>query len=52
MHDSVRDQYTLVSMNDALIRVVNIKQTENKKLLDYVKSFNQLRDVGTNQQGK
>ena len=52
MHDSVRYQYHLVSMTDVLSRVFNVKQMENKNLLDYVKRFKQLRDVATNQLGR
>ena len=39
-------------MTDDLDRVVNVKQTENEKLLEYVKMFNKLRDVATNQLGR
>ena len=49
MHDSVQAQYPLVSMIYALARVVNVKQTENENLLDYVKRFKQLRGVATKQ---
>ena len=52
MHDSVQSQYPLFSMTDDLARVFNVKQMENENLLDYVKSFKQLRDVVTNQLGK
>ena len=37
MHDPVRAQYPLVSMTDALSRLVNVKQQESESLLDYVK---------------
>ena len=49
MHDSVQAQYPLVSMIYALARVVNVKQTENENLLDYVKRFKQLRGVAMKQ---
>ena len=42
MHDTVRAQYPLVSMTDALNRLTNIRQHENEALLDYVKRFKQL----------
>jgi len=45
MHDPVRAQYPMVSMTDALSRLVNVKQVDNEPLLDYVKRFKQLRDV-------
>jgi hypothetical protein len=38
-------------MIDALSRLVNVKQQENKSLLDYVKRFKQLRDVTKSQMG-
>ena len=52
MHNLVRAQYPLVSMTNALARVVNGKQMENENLLDYVKRFKQLRAVATNQLGR
>ena len=51
MHDSVRAQYPLVSMVDALGRLINVRQQENEHLLDYVKRFKQLRDVVKSQLG-
>ena len=45
MHTPVRSQYPLVSMTDALTRVVNIRQYEDEPLLDFVKRFKQERDV-------
>ena len=51
MHDSVRAQYPMVSMTDALARLINVKQYENETLLDYVKRFKQLRDVVKSQLG-
>jgi len=45
MHDPVRAQYPMVSMTEALTRMVNAKQMENEPLLDYVKHFKQLHDV-------
>ena len=51
MHDPVRAQYPLVSMTEALIRLVNVKQMDNESLLDYVKRFKQLRDVAKSHLG-
>jgi hypothetical protein len=45
MHDPIRAQYPMVSMTEALTRLVNVKQADNEPLLDYVKRFKQLRDV-------
>jgi hypothetical protein len=44
-HDTVCAQYPYVSLTEALARLVNVKQYDNQNLLDYVKSFKQLRDV-------
>ena len=51
MHDPVRAQYPVVSMTDALTRLINVKQMENEPLLDYVKRFKQLRDVAKSHLG-
>jgi hypothetical protein len=51
MHDPVRSQYPMISMTDALTRLVNCKQNENEALIDYVKRFKQLRDVAVNYVG-
>jgi hypothetical protein len=51
MHDPVRAQYPLVSMTDALSRLLNAKQQENESLLDYVKRFKQLCNVAKSQMG-
>ena len=45
MHDPIRSQYPLASMTDALLRMVNLKQSENEGLMDYVKRFKEARDV-------
>ena len=37
MHDCVRAQYPMISMTDALGRLINIKQQDNESLLDYVR---------------
>ncbi len=36
MHDPVHAQYPMISMTEALARLVNIKQSNNEQLLDYV----------------
>jgi hypothetical protein len=51
MHGPVQAQYPLVSMTDALSRLVNAKQQESETLLDYVKCFKQLRDIAKSQLG-
>ena len=39
MHETVRDQYPLVSMIDNLNRLENVKPFETESLLDYVTRF-------------
>lgn len=51
MHDPVRAQYPLVSMTDALTRLLNMKQFSDETLLDYTKRFKQERDVAKAQLG-
>jgi hypothetical protein len=51
MHNSVRAQYPIVTVIDALGRLINVRQLENESLLDYMKRFKQLRDVVTSQMG-
>ncbi|MGC9294926.1 MAG: hypothetical protein ACP5E8_06590 [Thermoplasmata archaeon] len=51
MHDPVRAQYPMISMTDALTRLINAKQAENELLLDYIKRFKQLRDVAVSHMG-
>jgi hypothetical protein len=43
--DPVRAQYPLVSVTNALERLINVKQQEHELLVDYLKRFKQLRDV-------
>lgn len=45
MHDTQRAQYPEISMTEALIRCVTIKQGDNETLLDYVKRFKQQQYV-------
>jgi hypothetical protein len=53
MHDPIRAQYTFASLTETISRMLNLKQSENEGLLDYVKRFKESRDimkshVGTN----
>ena len=45
MHDTVRARYPYASMNEALLRLINMKQQEHEHLTEYVKRFKQARDV-------
>ena len=38
MHDPIRAKYPFASLNEAMSRMLNLKQIENEGLLDYVKS--------------
>ncbi|MGC9208147.1 C2HC-type zinc finger protein, partial [Acidithiobacillus sp.] len=51
MHEPVCAQYPMISMTDALTRLINAKQAENEPLLDYIKRFKQLRDVAVSHMG-
>ncbi|MGC9205418.1 MAG: hypothetical protein ACP5FN_04070, partial [Candidatus Micrarchaeia archaeon] len=42
MHDPVCAQYPMISMTDALTRLINAKLASNEPLLDYTKRFKQL----------
>ena len=44
-HDTVRAQYPMVSIVDALARWINARQHEDKTLVDYTKRMKQLSDV-------
>ena len=53
MHNPIGAKYPFASLSEAMIRMLNIKQQENKQLLEYIKRFKQFRDitkshVGTN----
>jgi hypothetical protein len=50
-HTTIRAQYPIVTITDALGRLMNVKQRENETILDYVKRFKQLRDVVKSQMG-
>ncbi len=41
----------MITMTEALARLVNCKQADNEQLLDYIKRFKQLRDVVKNYLG-
>ena len=45
MHDSVQAHYPYASLNDAIIRMLKLKQQDGEYLTDYVKRFKQSRDV-------
>jgi hypothetical protein len=53
MHDPIRAKYPFASLSEAISRMLNLKQSENEGLLDYVKRFKESRaimkaHVGTN----
>jgi hypothetical protein len=45
MHDPIRAKYPFASLTEAMIRMLNIKQQENKQLLDYIKRFKQFCNI-------
>jgi len=45
MHDPVRARYPYASLNDAIMRMLNLKQQDGEYLTDYVKRFKQAHDV-------
>jgi hypothetical protein len=45
MHDPIRAKYPFASLTEAFSRMLNLKQSENKGLLDYVKRFKESRDI-------
>ena len=45
MRDPIRAKYPYASLTEALMRTLNIKQSEHESLIDYMKRFKQLRDV-------
>ena len=45
MHDPVRARYALTSLTDTVERLMNLKQQDNKHLLDYTRCFKQARDI-------
>jgi len=45
MHDPVWARYPYASADDALMRILNLKQQDGEYLTDYVKRFKQSHDV-------
>jgi hypothetical protein len=45
MHDPIRAKYPFASLTKAISRMLNLKQSENEGLLDYVKRFKESRDI-------
>jgi antitoxin (DNA-binding transcriptional repressor) of toxin-antitoxin stability system len=45
IHDPIRAKYPFASLTEAISRMLNLKQSENKGLLDYVKRFKESRDI-------
>jgi hypothetical protein len=45
MHDPIRAKYPSASLTEAIIRMLNLKQSENEGLLNYVKIFEESRDI-------
>jgi hypothetical protein len=45
MHNPVRAKYPYASLTEAISRMLNLKQSENEGLLDYVKRFKESRDI-------
>jgi hypothetical protein len=45
MHDPIRAKHTFASLAEAISRMLNLNQSENEGLLDYVKRFKESRDI-------
>jgi hypothetical protein len=45
MHDPIRAKIPFVSLTEAISRMLNLKQSENEALLDYVKRFKESRGI-------
>jgi hypothetical protein len=45
MHDPIRAKYPFASLTEAISRMLNLKQSDNKGLLDYIKRFKESRDT-------
>ena len=45
MHDPVRARYPYASLNDAIMRILNLKQQDGDYLTDCVKRFKQSCDL-------
>jgi hypothetical protein len=51
MHDPIRAKYPFTLLTEAISRMLNLKQSENEGLLDYVKRFKESRDIIKSQIG-
>jgi hypothetical protein len=45
MHDRIRAKYPFASLTEVISRMLNLKQSENEGLLDYVKRFKESLDI-------
>jgi hypothetical protein len=45
MHNLIRSKYPYASLTKAISRMLNLKQSENEALLDYVKRFKESGDI-------
>jgi hypothetical protein len=45
IHGPIRAKYPFASLTEAISRMLNLKQSENEGLLDYVKRFKESRDI-------
>jgi hypothetical protein len=45
IHDPIRAKYPFASLIEAISRMLNLKQSESERLLDYVKRFKESRDI-------
>ncbi len=45
MHDPIRAKYPYASLTEAISRMLNLKQSKNEGLLDYVKRFKEPCDI-------
>jgi hypothetical protein len=51
MHDPIRAKSPFASLTEAISRMLNLKQSDNKGLLDYIKRFKESRDIMKSQVG-
>ena len=45
MHDPIRAKYLFASLTEAMSRMLNLKQNESERLVDYLKRFKESRDI-------
>ena len=45
MHETIRAQYSLLTIHDAIKALITIKQKDGEDLLDFVKRFKQMRST-------